>query len=162
MHARWAAHRAPPLQPLDKECSASLLLHDPCQHAGHVAAAPISGELRDFVHNQIKESVPAQEIIEKNRTRLLDAFMVDHELTDRAAALSAFLDAQAGRDWDLSAQDVANIGTEADKQKRRRDSEPQRSVLVRAQQHKEDVQHVDEQRPKQWHPGLQACAGAPE
>ena len=52
----------------------------------------------------------------------------------------------------MSAQDIANIGTEVDKQNWRFDSEPQCSVLMWGQQHKEDVLYVDEQRPKHGTP----------
>ncbi len=75
----------------------------------------ISDHLRAEVLKQVLLKVPSREIQQRCRDKLLDQYMLDHQLTDRKAAIISHCSSQPPRDWHLSMHDIANIGRHADR-----------------------------------------------
>lgn len=91
--------------------------------------------------------VPSREIQQRCRDKLLDQYMLDNQLTDRKAAITAYCASKPPRDWYLSMQDIANIRRNADRSTWRFDEDPQTSVKMWAAQNPDAVLYMDEQVP---------------
>lgn len=93
--------------------------------------------------------VPAREIVKRVRESIIAEYMLQHDLTDRNAALTAYMDSQPYnlRDFNISHQDIANIRLSTDRQTWRFAEQPQLSVRMWAQQNPDSLLYLDEQKP---------------
>lgn len=107
----------------------------------------ISDDLRKEVLEQIQRGVPAREIQQQCRDKLLAEYMSTHRLTDKHAALKLYCKSQPSRDFYLSLQDIGNIRREADRLTWLLAQNPQSSVLIWAAQNSDSVAYVKEQKP---------------
>ena len=91
--------------------------------------------------------VPSRELQRRCRDKLLDQYMLEHQLTDRKEAIKAYCSSQPPRDWHLNMQDIANIRRNADRCTWRFDDDLKTSVKMWVAQNPEAVLYIDVQIP---------------
>lgn len=87
------------------------------------------------------------EIVRQNQDRFITSHMREKNIMDRAEAVQSLHDSKPHRDFYLSRQDVSNIRKEIDRRDWRFCEDQQRSLLLWAREHKEDVLVLQQQTP---------------
>ena len=107
----------------------------------------ISEELRASVRHQLLQGMEPAEIVRQNQDRFITSHMREKNIMDRAEAVQSLHDSKPHRDFYLSRQDVSNIRKEIDRRNWRFCEDQQRSLLLWAREHKEDVLVLKQQTP---------------
>lgn len=107
----------------------------------------LSKAVKARVESLLLEGLEPAVVMERIRTKYLTDFMIAHNLCDRQAALTQFLESCPPRDYHISEADIANTKVELDKRLWRFSSNQQESLLLKAQMDKDSVLYCTQQKP---------------
>ena len=107
----------------------------------------ISGELRNRIKWQVHLGIPARDILQQDRARLVDKYAAQHGIVQHEEALAALVEGEGSRDWLLSSKDIANIRMLAEREEWRFADNDQLSVRFWCQQNPGKVLYFHEQAP---------------